>query len=121
MGDSKRILGRVGLDFRAHPVKSAKQTRPLLHFRSRFSSFPEFRKRGSLRLIGDDRILDREHIYRIIKSRSLTQTDAGAILGIQQPHVSALMRNRSGNFSGEPLIDFLIALGQDVEITVRPT
>jgi predicted XRE-type DNA-binding protein len=60
-------------------------------------------------------------IYRIIKSRGLTQIEAGAILGIKQPHVSALMRNRCGNFSIERLMDFLIALGQDVEITVRPT
>ena len=60
-------------------------------------------------------------IYRIIKSRGLTQVEAGTILGIRQPHVSALMRNRSGNFSVERLMDFLIALGQDVEITVRPT
>ncbi len=59
-------------------------------------------------------------IYRIIKSRGLTQAEAGAILGIKQPHVSALMRNRSGNFSVERLMDFLIALGHDVEITVRP-
>jgi predicted XRE-type DNA-binding protein len=60
-------------------------------------------------------------IYRIIKSRGLTQADAGAILGIKQPHVSALMRNRSGNFSVERLMDFLMALGQDVQITVKPT
>jgi len=60
-------------------------------------------------------------IYCIIKSRGLTQAEAGAILGIKQPHVSALMRNRSGNFSVERLMDFLIALRQDVEITVRPT
>ena len=60
-------------------------------------------------------------IYRLIKQRGLTQTEAGEILGIKQPHVSALMRNRSGNFSVERLMDFLTALGQDVEITVRPT
>jgi len=60
-------------------------------------------------------------IYRIIKDRDLTQAEAGTILGIKQPHVSALMRNRSGNFSVERLMDFLVALGQDVEITVRPT
>ena len=59
-------------------------------------------------------------IYRLIKQRGLTQTEAGEILGIKQPHVSALMRNRSGNFSVERLMDFLTALGQDVEITVRP-
>lgn len=60
-------------------------------------------------------------IYRIVKERGLTQAEAGRVLGIKQPHVSALMRNRSGNFSVERLMDFLIALGQDVEITVRPT
>lgn len=60
-------------------------------------------------------------IYQLIKKRGLTQTEAGKILGIKQPHVSALMRNRAGTFSVERLMDFLTALGQDVEITVRPT
>src|SRR3989449_11172838 len=32
-------------------------------------------------------------IYRLIQKRSLKQTEAGKILGIKQPHVSALMRN----------------------------
>jgi predicted XRE-type DNA-binding protein len=59
-------------------------------------------------------------IYRIIKRRDLTQAEAGKILGIKQPHVSALMRNRSGSFSVERLMDFLTALGQDVEISVKP-
>lgn len=60
-------------------------------------------------------------IYRLIKRRGITQTEAGKVLGIKQPHVSALMRNRAGAFSVERLMDFLTALGQDVEITVRPT
>jgi predicted XRE-type DNA-binding protein len=60
-------------------------------------------------------------IYRIIKARGLTQAQAGEILGIKQPHVSALMRNRAGNFSIGRLIEFLTALGQDVRITVKPT
>ena len=38
-------------------------------------------------------------IYRAIKDRGFTQTQAGKILGIQQPHVSALMNGRSGNYS----------------------
>jgi predicted XRE-type DNA-binding protein len=59
-------------------------------------------------------------IYRLIKQRGLTQAQAGKILGIKQPHVSALMRGSSGAFSVERLMDFLTALGQDVEITVRP-
>jgi predicted XRE-type DNA-binding protein len=60
-------------------------------------------------------------VYRLIKERGLRQVEAGKILGIKQPHVSALMRNRSGSFSVERLVDFLTALGQDVEITVKPT
>ena len=60
-------------------------------------------------------------IYRLVKKRGLKQAEAGRILGIKQPHVSALMRNRSGSFSVERLMDFLTALGQDVEITLKPT
>jgi len=60
-------------------------------------------------------------IYRLVKARGLTRAEAGKILGIKQPHVSALMRNRSGTFSVERLMDFLTALGQDVQITLRPT
>jgi|HubBroStandDraft_1064217.scaffolds.fasta_scaffold122707_1 predicted XRE-type DNA-binding protein len=60
-------------------------------------------------------------IYKIVKARGLTQTQAGQLLGIKQPHVSTLMRNRAGNFSIGRLIEFLTALGHDVEITVKPT
>jgi predicted XRE-type DNA-binding protein len=60
-------------------------------------------------------------IYRTIKRRGLTQAKAGEILGVKQPHVSNLMRGRSGSFSVGRLMEFLTALGQDVEITVRPT
>ncbi len=59
-------------------------------------------------------------IYRLIKERGLTQAQAGSILGIKQPHVSSLMRGQSGAFSVERLIDSLTALGQDVEISVKP-
>ena len=60
-------------------------------------------------------------IYRLIKDRGLTQMEAAGILGVKQPQVSALMRNRAGNFSVGRLIEFLTALGQDVEIAVKPT
>ena len=59
-------------------------------------------------------------IYNLIKKRGLTQSEAGKIIGIKQPHVSTLMRNRSGNFSVGRLMEFLTALDQDIEITVRP-
>ncbi len=60
-------------------------------------------------------------IHRIIEARQLTQAQAGEILGIKQPQVSLLVRNRSGNFSVERLMDFLTALGHDVEIRVKRT
>ena len=60
-------------------------------------------------------------IYRTIKQRGLTQAQAGEILGIKQPHVSSLVRGRSGNFSVGKLMEFLTALGQDVEVKVRAT
>lgn len=59
-------------------------------------------------------------IHQIIKKRGLTQAEAAKILGIPQPQVSALARNRAGTFSVGRLIDFLTALGQDVKITVTP-
>ena len=59
-------------------------------------------------------------IVRIIKDRGLTQVEAARILGVQQPHVSALIRNRAGSFSVGRLIDFLTALGRNVEITITP-
>jgi predicted XRE-type DNA-binding protein len=60
-------------------------------------------------------------IYRIIKKRGLTQAETAKILGVKQPHVSLLVRNRAGTFSVGRLMEFLTALGQDVEVTVRPT
>ena len=60
-------------------------------------------------------------VYAILKDSGMTQAQIAEILGVQQPQVSLLMRNRAGNFSVGRLMEFLTALRQDVEITVRPT
>ena len=60
-------------------------------------------------------------IYTILKDSGLTQVEIAEILGVRQPQVSLLMRNRAGNFSVGRLMEFLTALRQDVKITVRPT
>lgn len=60
-------------------------------------------------------------IYSILKDSGMTQVKIAKILGVQQPQVSLLMRNRAGNFSVGRLMEFLTALRQDVQITVRPT
>ena len=60
-------------------------------------------------------------IYRSIKQRKLTQSEAGKVLGLKQPHVSLLMRSRAGSFSVGRLMEFLTALGHDVEVAVTPS
>ncbi len=58
-------------------------------------------------------------ISRIMKSRKLTQTKIGALLGISQPEVSRMLRGHFREYSVERLIDFLTALDRDVEIVIR--
>ena len=60
-------------------------------------------------------------IDRIIRERSLTQAQAAKALGIKQPHVALLTRSRAGSFSVGRLMEFLTALGQDVEVAVQPS
>ena len=60
-------------------------------------------------------------IYTILKGSGMTQVEIAKILGVQQPQVSLLMRNRAGSFCVGRLMEFLTALHQDIEITVRPT
>jgi predicted XRE-type DNA-binding protein len=59
------------------------------------------------------------HIRQVIKRQRLTQIAAAAVMGIDQPKVSALLNGRLTNFSSERLMRLLTALGQDVDITVR--
>lgn len=60
------------------------------------------------------------HIYNLIKERGLSQAAAAKLLKIKPPNVSSLMRCQSRLFSVERLMEFLLALDQDVEVTVRP-
>lgn len=59
-------------------------------------------------------------LNRIIKDQGLKQIDAARLLSVPQPKVSALVNYRLEGFSVEKLIDFIVALGRDVEIIVRP-
>src|SRR5579859_6479686 len=56
-----------------------------------------------------------------IQRRRLTQAQAAAILGIDQPKISALKQGKLSGFSIERLIRFLLLLGRDVEISVKGT
>jgi predicted XRE-type DNA-binding protein len=59
-------------------------------------------------------------IWHEVERRGLTQVEAAALMGIDQPKVSALLNGRLANFSSERLMRLLAALGQDVDIMVRP-
>jgi predicted XRE-type DNA-binding protein len=59
-------------------------------------------------------------IDSIMKERRMRQVDAAGLLGIRQPDVSKMLRGEFRQFSVERLLRFLVALGQDVEIVVRP-
>ena len=59
------------------------------------------------------------HIRQAIKRRRLTQVAAAALMGVDQPKVSALLNGRLTNFSSDRLMRLLTALGQDIDITVR--
>ena len=59
-------------------------------------------------------------IDTIMRARRLKQVDAAAMFGIRQLDVSKMLRGEFRQFSVERLMRFLVALGQDVEIVVRP-
>ncbi len=59
-------------------------------------------------------------IDRTIRQRRLTQAAAAGLMGIDQPKVSAMLAGQFRGYSVERLIRFLVALGHDVEIVVKP-
>jgi predicted XRE-type DNA-binding protein len=59
-------------------------------------------------------------IGALITKRGLTQAAAAQVLQVDQPKVSALVRGRLAGFSLDRLVRFLVLLGSDVEIVVKP-
>ncbi|MBN1843902.1 MAG: XRE family transcriptional regulator [Deltaproteobacteria bacterium] len=49
----------------------------------------------------------------------MSQKEAAAILGIDQPKVSALIRGRLSGFSTQRLLRFLNDLSRDVKIVIK--
>jgi predicted XRE-type DNA-binding protein len=59
-------------------------------------------------------------IDALMKKQKLKQIDAATLLGVTQPDISKMLRGDFRQFSVERLMRFLVALGQDVEIVVKP-
>ncbi len=60
-------------------------------------------------------------IAKLIDRHGLTQAEAAARLGIDQPKVSAMLNGRFRGFSVYRLMCFVAALGRKVEIVTRDT
>lgn len=59
-----------------------------------------------------------ESIHDIMKDRGLDQKSAAAILGIDQPKISALVNGRLSGFTIDRLFRFLLALDLSIEVNV---
>ena len=85
---------------------------------------------GSQNIFADIGILNaEEHLIKaqlvikintLIQELSLTQIQAAKILGVQQPDVSKMLNGDFKQFPVERLMRFLVSLGQDVDIVVKP-
>jgi predicted XRE-type DNA-binding protein len=59
-------------------------------------------------------------IRKAMTALGLNQQAAATRMGVPQPKVSAMMRGDFTNLSERKLMDCLIRLGYDIQITVRP-
>lgn len=79
---------------------------------------------ADLGLPGADELLAKSglaiRIRQLIDTQGLTQAQAAERLAATQPIISDVVRGRLEGFSMERLVRFLNALGQDVQIVVRP-
>jgi predicted XRE-type DNA-binding protein len=71
----------------------------------------------------DDLVLRAElmrKIAEVVAERGLTQVEAGELMHMDQPRVSALLTGKIVKFSTDRLLRALSDLGQDVELRITP-
>jgi len=71
----------------------------------------------------EEHLVKAQLVYKIdalTKERGLKQVEAAALFGVKQPDISKMLHGDFRRFSVERLLRFLVALGQDVEIVVKP-
>jgi|HubBroStandDraft_6_1064221.scaffolds.fasta_scaffold155953_2 predicted XRE-type DNA-binding protein len=88
---------------------------------------PIFPNRSAFHSLGladaDDLVLRAElmrKIGSIIAARGLTQAQAAALMGMDQPRVSALLAGKITKFSADRLLRALSDLGQNIELRITP-
>ena len=71
----------------------------------------------------DEHLIKAQMVFKIdtiMKKRRLKQVEAAPLFGVRQPDISKMLRGEFRHFSVERLLRFLVALGQNVEIVVKP-
>jgi predicted XRE-type DNA-binding protein len=71
----------------------------------------------------EEHLIKAQLVYKIdtlMKKRKLKQVEAAELFGVKQPDISKMLRGDFRQFSVERLLRFLVALGQDVEIVIKP-
>ncbi|MDI1263723.1 MAG: helix-turn-helix transcriptional regulator [bacterium] len=71
----------------------------------------------------DEHLVKAKLVYKIdnlMRERGMKQVEAAQLFGVKQPDVSKMLHGDFRQFSVERLLRFLVALGQDVEIVVKP-
>jgi len=71
----------------------------------------------------DEHLIKAQMVFKIdtiMKKRRLKQVEAAHLFGVRQPDISKMLRGEFRQFSVERLLRFLVALGQHVEIVVKP-
>ena len=59
-------------------------------------------------------------IAALMKRRRMTQVEAARLFGMPQPKISAMLRGQFRGISEDRMMRCLIALGQNVQIVVKP-
>ncbi|RJQ44985.1 MAG: XRE family transcriptional regulator [Gaiellales bacterium] len=60
-------------------------------------------------------------IKTILKRKGISHAQAAELLGMREARISALFKGRFDRISDHRLMDCLARLGNDVQITVKPT
>ena len=71
----------------------------------------------------EEHLIKAQLVYKIeivMKERKLTQPEAAQLFGIKRPEIAKMLRGDFQQFSVDRLLRFLVALGQDVEIVIKP-
>ena len=71
----------------------------------------------------EEHLIKAQLVFKIdglLRKRGMKQVEAAKLFGVKQPDVSKMLRGDFRQFSVERLMRFLVALGQDVEIVVKP-